>query len=103
MRYARVRQALEGQVQSRAGNSAEQVVVVVVHHEGQPLGIAIDQVKDVLYLDAPDLVPMDAGAGGPGQQGKYFSGGASQNGRLLPLLNLPLLFSEGELEVREDA
>lgn len=91
----------QGQVRSHLGNSSEQVVVVVVHHEGQPLGIAIDQVKDVLYLDEPDLVPMDAGLGGTGQQGKFFSGGARQNGRLLPLLNLPLLFSEGELEVIE--
>ena len=83
------------------------VPVVVVHHHDAPVGIIIDQVRDVLYLSDDQRRVLDAkpGVGGPksGPSGQYFSGGALHEGRLLPLLDVARLLSEAGLEVDESA
>ncbi len=78
------------------------VPVVVVQHEDAPVGIVIDAVRDVLYLRDDERTALDASVSGA-QSGKYFSGGALHEGRLLPLLDVARLFSEGGLEVDEGA
>lgn len=76
--------------------AAINIPIVVVQHEGAPLGIVIDEVLDVLYLSEDAMMPIAA----PGA-GKYFAGGALHDGRLLGLLDLARLFVEGQLEVDE--
>jgi purine-binding chemotaxis protein CheW len=87
---------------SREREPQNAVTVVVVQHEGAPVGIVIDEVRDVLYLREDERTALDANVGG-GQSGKYFSGGALHQGRLLPLLDVARLFTEGGLEVDEGA
>lgn len=77
------------------------VAVVVVQHEGAPVGIAVDRVRDVLYLRDDERLALDASAGSGAHNGKYFSGGALHEGRLLPLLDVARLLSEGGLEVED--
>ncbi len=79
------------------------VPVVVVQHEGAPVGIVIDDVRDVLYLREDERTTLDANIQGGGQNGQYFAGGALHEGRLLPLLNVAKLLTEGGLEVDEGA
>ena len=86
-----------------AGRGPHAVPVVVVQHEGAPVGIAIDQVRDVLYLRDDERLVLDAGTGRGAHNGKFFSGGALYQGRLLPLLDVAQLFAEGDLEVDEGA
>jgi purine-binding chemotaxis protein CheW len=79
------------------------VPVVVVEHEGAPVGIAIDQVRDVLYLRDDERLDLDANLQNGTGNGRYFSGGALHEGRLLPLLDVARLFSEGNFQVDEGA
>ncbi len=79
------------------------VSVVVVQHEGAPVGIVIDDVRDVLYLREDERLALDANIQGGGQNGQYFAGGTLHEGRLLPLLDVAKLLTEGELEVDEGA
>ena len=79
------------------------VPVVVVQHEGGPVGIVIDNVRDVLYLRENERMTLDANIQGGGHNGKFFAGGAMHEGRLLPLLDVARLFEEGDLEVDEGA
>jgi purine-binding chemotaxis protein CheW len=83
----------------RAGQAT--VPVVVVQHEGVPVGIVIDGVRDVLYLREGERAVVDANLQSGAQSGKYFSGSALREGRLLPLLDVARLLSVGGLEVDE--
>ena len=77
------------------------VPVVVVQHDGAPVGIVIDDVRDVLYLREDERTVLDANIQGGGHNGQYFAGGALHEGRLLPLLDVAKLLAEGGLEVDE--
>ena len=79
------------------------VPVVVVQHEGAPVGIVIDDVRDVLYLREDERLTLDANIQGGGHNGQYFGGGALHEGRLLPLLDVAKLLTEGDLEVDDGA
>ena len=82
------------------GAAQEPVPVVVVQHEGTPVGIVVDSVRDVLYLREAERLALDASKQ---SSGKYFDGGTLHDGRLLPLLDVARLFAEGDLEVDESA
>ena len=90
--------------QGDAGQRGAQqaVPVVVVHHEEMPIGIVVDNVRDVLYLRTAERLALDANLHS-GNKGKFFAGGTLHDGRLLPLLDITRLFAEGNLEVDETA
>lgn len=74
--------------------------VVVVLHEGAPVGIVVDELRGVLYLREDVRQALDTNATGA-DNGKYFAGGALHEGRLLPLLDVARLLNEGGLAVEE--
>ena len=90
--------------QGAAGQRVAQpaVPVVVVQHEETPIGIVVDNVRDVLYLRADERLALDANLHS-GHKGKFFDGGTLHDGRLLPLLDVERLFAEGNLAVDEMA
>ena len=90
--------------QGAAGQRGAQksVPVVVVQHEDTPVGIVVDNVRDVLYLREDERLALDANLHN-GSKGKFFDGGTLHEGRLLPLLDVARLFAEGNLEVDEMA
>jgi len=76
--------------------------VVVVQHDGAPVGIVVDEVRGVLYLGRGERQALEANAQS-GVNGKYFGGCTLHQGRLLPLLDVATLLAEGGLEVEERA
>ena len=91
------------------------VPVVVVEHEGAAVGIAVDEVRDVLYLRPEDWTALDADSDAtrsselrgaekrPSESGRrFFARGAIYQGRLLPLLDIARLLGEGGLEVDQN-
>ena len=95
---------------------AKPVSVVVVEHEGAGVGIAVDEVKDVLYLrpqewSALGTARSESGRSESGRSGAglneagrgFFARAAIHQGRLLPLLDIGRLLSEGGLEVDQSA
>jgi len=73
--------------------------VVIVQHEDAPVGLVVDDVLDVLYLHAQDLVEADSPDKACG--GKYFSGGARQGEQMLCVLDTSRILTEGDLAVDE--
>lgn len=86
-----------------ASRQSAPVPVVVVQQEDGPVGVVIDDVRDVLYLREDERLTLASNDQNGGHNGQYFTGGALHEGRLLPLLNITKLFAEGELVVDEDA
>ncbi len=86
--------------------AARVVPVVVVQHEGEGVGIAVDEVRDVLYL-RPEAWSAPGNAGenerGGAARHPFFAGGATYQGRLLPFLDIAKLLEAGGLEVDESA
>jgi purine-binding chemotaxis protein CheW len=72
--------------------------VVVVPYEGCPVGIVVDEVQDVLYLDETSSVaPVTHQVGGA----RYFRGSVLHDNRLIYILDLSRLLAEGGLVVDE--
>lgn len=63
-----------------------------------PVGLAVSEVLDVVYLKREELVSAPSG----GVADKYVKGTASYGGRLMTALDLEKIFSEGELVVNEE-
>jgi purine-binding chemotaxis protein CheW len=79
--------------------SSEAGKVVVVEHDEMHVGLLIDDVLDVLYLRPTQVSEVSAGMGATG--GKYFSGGALLDDRVVCLLDLCKILTEGALVVQE--
>jgi purine-binding chemotaxis protein CheW len=97
-----------GGMAGAGAKSSSLVSVVVVQHDGGGVGIAVDEVRDVLYLRPDEWTALDprqesSGAHGSVVEHPYFAGGAVYEGRLLPLLDFERLLAQGGLEVDETA
>jgi purine-binding chemotaxis protein CheW len=85
------------QVSSRNSPGANDVVVIVQHQDA-PVGLVVDEVLDVQYIDRQQretIAPADAAAS------KYFAGSLLHEQRLIYLLDLPRILNEAGLVVEE--
>jgi purine-binding chemotaxis protein CheW len=85
-------------LQMSSRENQQQQRVVVVQHENCPVGIVVDEVQDVLYLDETSSVaPVTHQVGGA----KYFRGSVLHDNRLVYIFDISRLLAEGGLVVDE--
>lgn len=75
--------------------------VVVVQVEDIVAGLPVDQVLEMVYLNSADMTPPVAASPDLGKT--YLRGTALFQEKMLRVLDLPKLFTEGELVVNEEA
>jgi purine-binding chemotaxis protein CheW len=64
-------------------------------------GLPVDEVLEMTYLSAADMTPLSAILSDFGEQ--YLQGTAFFQEKLLKILDLPKIFTEGKLVVNEQA
>ncbi len=74
---------------------------IVVTVEDIIAGITVDEVVDVTYIHPSTIKPLPAAARGESQA--YSNGMAAYDGKMMTLLDLPRLLTQGELVVNEHA
>jgi purine-binding chemotaxis protein CheW len=82
-------------------DSAGSAKVVIIHTGKTPVGVAVDEVLDVIYLN-PSLVTA-APAAVQSISEEYLKGMAPYGGKMLGILDLPRILDEGSLTVNEEA
>ncbi|MBI5598603.1 MAG: chemotaxis protein CheW [Deltaproteobacteria bacterium] len=65
------------------------------------VGVAIDDIADVLYIAREDITPAPMAVEAPGE--RYALGTAPYNGRAITVIDLPKVLSREELIVNEEA
>ena len=79
----------------------EFTVVVILRLGDRVIGLVVDGVSDVVALDASEVKP--APNLGSVVDGSYIAGVATQNDRMVLLLDIEKLLSSGELKLLEEA
>lgn len=74
---------------------------IVASFENQAVGIAVNEVLDVVYLKSGEVLPSPALLGE--RHGTEISGTAPYSGRMMTVLNLPALLAKEEWIVDEEA
>ncbi len=74
--------------------------VMVVHVEEVVAGIAIQEVCDVMYLHPSKIAPIPAAVHSANDE--YLRGTAPYREKMMSLLDLPKILTQGELEVNEE-
>lgn len=73
---------------------------MVVHLDDLVAGIAIEEVCDVMYLHPSQVTPVPAAVHSANDE--YLRGTAPYRHKMMSLLDLPKILSQGELEVNEE-
>ena len=75
--------------------------VVVVQVDDIVAGLPVDRVLEMVYLNSADMTPSVAAPSNQGE--KYLQGTATFQEKMLKVLDLPKLFTQGDLVVNEEA
>jgi purine-binding chemotaxis protein CheW len=81
-----------------ARREKERGVVVVLPYQGSSVGIVVDEVFDVQYVDQREI---ESRSSTQSSETKYFSGSFQHADRIIHLLNVPKILAEGDLVVDE--
>lgn len=79
------------------GNASK---AIVVHVDEGVAGVPVNEVFDVMYLRASEVTPVPAAVYAGGSE--YLLGTAPYSEKMLSILDLPKIFTKGELAVNEE-
>jgi purine-binding chemotaxis protein CheW len=74
--------------------------VMVTQASDFTLGIAVDEVLEVVHLASDEILPLPSGLNP--EHERYLKGAAAYQGHMMSLMDLPKLLKEGNLEVDEN-
>lgn len=74
---------------------------IVIHVDDTVAGVTVDQVFDVMYLSSTDITPVPAALHSGSDE--YLQGTAAYSEKMLSILDLPKIITNGGLAVNEEA